>query len=244
MKKIQGYLNDENAVEVKETVFISKNFQGSGVYLVNFSPECDQVEGRPPAFRIKEGSNFTVRGLFFKGTGHDGFHVRPVRHRKHATPEHVSNITFVGCIFTACEDAATLGAGTSRITFKNCIFVANPDGNYRDKLVQLTNADEVRFINCYFSPTKNGVEFKSGARIYAEKCMFDHCSTAWRVNTTDQYGEIVPNQKTQLDSWSCLYRRSKQAFFLDGTASGLSTDDTFEGTRKAVTRNGATMHFR
>ena len=111
-------------------------------------------------------------------------------------------------------------------------------------LYRLTNADEVRFINCYFSPTKNGVEFKSGARIYAEKCMFDHCSTAWRVNTADQYGEILPNQKTQLDSWSCLYRRSKQAFFLDGTASGLSTGDTFEGTRKAVTRNGATMHFR
>ena len=244
MSAIHRYLKAEDPIEVTETVFISNNFQGKGVYLVNLGPDCDQVEGRPPAFRIREGSGIIVRDLHFRGTGHDGFHVRPRRNRLHKAPGTVSHVTFESCIFTACEDAVTLGAGTSNISFKNCIFVANPDGRYRDKLVQLTHADETRFTNCYFSATRNGVEFKSGAKIYAEKCMFDHCSTAWRVNTADQYGEIVPNQETQLDSWNCIYRRAKQAFFLEGTASGVSTGDVFEGSRKAVTRKGATMYFR
>ena len=156
----------------------------------------------------------------------------------------VSRITFEHCIFTACEDALTIGFKTRDITFRNCIFLSNPDGRYRDKIIQLNHADRVRFFDCYVAPTKNGVEFKSGANIYAERCFFDHCSTAWRVRTGDDYRGIVPDQPTRLRSKNCTYRFAKQAFYLEGTVTAESIGDLFPGSRKVVTKRGALFRHR
>ncbi len=241
---IARYRSGTGATTLLETRFLSQDFTGPAIFVVNFSPECDQTEGRPPAFHIRSRGPITVRDLAFKGTGHDGFHIHSGKRQGWDSESTVAGISFERCIFTACEDAVTVGFNTRDISFRNCIFVANPDGRFRDKLVQLNHAHRIRFIDCYFAPTKNAVEFKSGASISAERCTFDRCSTAWRVRTADSYRGIVPDLPTSLSSQNCTYRFAKQAFYLDGTVTASSVRDLFHGSRKFVAKRGALFHHR
>ena len=208
------------------------------VHIARFSAECDQEEGRPAMLQVRSGG-VTIRNWIGLGTGHDGIHVHSGRGQGWDSRSKLSKVKFERCWQQACEDAVTIGFGTRQISFDRCGFIPNPQGKYRDKLVQLNHADGVSFSRCYFGPTKNGIEFKSGANLIVKESVFDHCSTALRVKTSDQYGGIKADRPTLLRTEGCRFYRCHYPAYLDGTVRWESRGDRFEHTLRVVRKNGA-----
>ena len=213
------------------------------VHVAQFSAKCDQTEGLTPVLHIKSGG-VTVRNWIGVGTGHDGIHIHSGKGQGWKSRTLLKGVKFERCWQQACEDALTVGFRTRDVSFDRCGFVPNPEGKYRDKLVQLNHADGVVFSRCYFGPTKNGIEFKSGAKLELSQCVFDHCSTGLRVNTADKYGGIKPGQPTSLKTQSCRFHKCHHPAYLDGTVRWESRDDSFEHTMRVIKKNGAKVDRR
>ena len=208
------------------------------VHVAEFGGGCDQTEGRKPMLHIRTGG-VTIKNWIGVGTGHDGIHVHNGPGQGWKSRHLVKGVRFERCWQQACEDAVTVGFKTRDIEFDRCGFIPNPTGEHRDKLVQLNHADGVLFTKCYFGPTKNGIEFKSGAKLTLVECVFDHCSTGLRVNTADKYGGIKPGQPTSVKTESCRFHRCHHPGHLDGTVTWESRDDSFERTLRVIKKNGA-----
>lgn len=213
------------------------------IHVAKFSEECDQQEGRRPMLQVRCGG-VTVRNWIGLGTGHDGIHIHSGAGQGWRSRAKLSKVKFDHCWQQACEDAVTVGFGTRQISFDRCGFIPNPNGEFRDKLVQLNHADQVVFSHCYFGPTKNGIEFKSGANLLLKASVFDHCSTGLRVNTSDEYGGIVANRPTLLRTEACRFHHCHYPGYLDGTVRWESRDDRFEYTIRTVRKNGAKFEKR
>ena len=186
----------------------------------------------------------TVRNWIGVGTGHDGIHVHSGSGQGWKSRVVLQGVKFERCWQQACEDAFTIGFKTRNVSLDRCGFIPNPDGDERDKLVQLNHADRVVFSRCYFGPTKNAIEFKSGANLRVLDSVFDHCSTGLRVNTADKYGGIRPDQKTSLRTERCRFHRCHHPGYLDGTVTWESRDDEFERTLRVIRKNGAKFDRR
>jgi len=186
----------------------------------------------------------TIKNWIGVGTGHDGIHVHSGTGQGWNSRDLVGGVKFEGCWQQACEDALTIGLKTRDVSFDRCGFIPNPDGDYRDKLAQLNHADGVLFSRCYFGPTKNAIEFKSGARLALEGTVIDHCSTGLRVDTSDTYGGIVAGRATSVRTERCRFRRCQHPGYLDGTVRWESRDDDFERTFRVIRKNGAQFDRR
>lgn len=226
---------------LKKTIFITKpgvyDFKNV-VHVAKFSSECDQTEGRKPMLHIKSGG-VTIRNWIGVGTGHDGIHVHSGKGQGWKSRNLLKGVKFERCWQQACEDALTIGFKTRDVRFDRCGFIPNPTGEYRDKLAQLNHADDVLFSRCYFGPTKNGIEFKSGAKLVLRQCVFDHCSTGLRVRTADKYGGIKADQPTLLTTEKCRFHKCHHPGYLDGTVKWVSYGDDFERTMRVIRKNGA-----
>ena len=231
---------------VKRTIVISKpgvyDFKNV-VHVAKFSSKCDQSEGRPPLLHVRSGG-VTVRNWIGAGTGHDGIHVHSGRGQGWKSRDLVRRVKFERCWQRACEDALTIGFKTRDISFERCGFIPNPEGKYRDKLAQLNHADNVVFSRCYFGPTKNAIEFKSGAKLLLRRCVIDHCSTGLRVDTSDKYGGITPDRPTRVRTEECRFHKCHHPAYLDGTVRWESRDDEFERTMRTIKKNGAEVDKR
>jgi hypothetical protein len=226
---------------LKRTIVISKpgvyDFKNL-VHVAKFSSKCDQTEGRKPMLHVKSGG-VTIRNWIGVGTGHDGIHVHSGSGQGWKSRSVLKGVRFERCWQQACEDALTIGFKTRDIRFDRCGFIPNPKGEYRDKLAQLNHADGVLFSRCYFGPTKNGIEFKSGAKLTIRETVFDHCSTGLRVKTSDKYGGIKANQPTLLRTEKCRFHKCHHPAYLDGTVRWESRGDEFERTMRVISKNGA-----
>ena len=225
---------------LKRTIFIDKpgtyDFKNV-VHIAAFSSHCDQKEGRPPALHIRSGG-VTVKNWVCVGSGHDGIHVHSGKGQGMKARGKVDRVRLINCWQQACEDAMTVGFRTSRVSIESCGFMPNPNGEHRDKLLQVNHADRLSIKSCYFGPTKNGIEFKSGAVIIVERSVFDHCNTGIRVNTADSYGGIKSNRPTKITTKRCTFIANKRAGALDGTVTWRSEGDRFEGCRRKGERSG------
>ena len=231
---------------LKKTIVISKpgvyDYKGV-VHVAKFSSKCDQTEGRPPILHIRSGG-VTIKNWIGVGKGHDGIHVHSGSGQGWKSRSTMKGVKFERCWQQACEDALTIGFKTRDIRFDRCGFIPNPEGKYRDKLAQLNHADSVLFNRCYFGPTKNGIEFKSGANLKLVRCVFDHCSTGMRVDTSDKYGGIKANRPTTVKTEKCRFHKCHHPAYLKGTVRWESRDDDFERTMRSIKKNGARIDDR
>jgi hypothetical protein len=225
---------------IKRTVFINKpgtyDFKNV-VHVAKFSSACDQEEGRPPALHIRSGG-VTVKNWICVGTGHDGIHIHSGGGQGWRSRSVLRGVTITHCWQQACEDALTVGFRTSGIKILRSGFLPNPTGKHRDKLLQLNHADDLQIERCYFGPTKNGIEFKSGANLRITKSTFDHCNAGLRVNTLDKYGGIKANLPTKVLTRDCRFIKNRRAGGLKGTVVWRSEGDRFEGCRRKDEREG------
>ncbi len=220
---------------IRRTVFIDRpgvhDFRNV-VHIARFpGGGCDQTEGRPPALHVRR-SSATVRNWICVGVGHDGIHVHSGPGQGWKARGTLDDVRVERCWQQACEDAMTIGFRTRRVRIQRCGFLPNPEGEHRDKLLQLNHADELMIERCYFGPTKNGIEFKSGADFRVLDSVFDHCNTGLRVDTADRYGGIRPDRPTKVLTRGCRFVSNRRAGALSGTVVWRSEGDDFDGCRR------------
>ena len=245
---LRSYLKNRRGAHkvIRRPIVISRpgiyDFKGV-VHVAKFSAKCDQTEGRPPMLHVRSGG-VTIRNWIGVGTGHDGIHVHSGSGQGWKSRDLVKGVKFERCWQQACEDALTIGMKTREITFDRCGFMPNPNGEFRDKLAQLNHADGVVFSRCYFGPTKNAIEFKSGARLTLVATVIDHCSTGLRVDTSDDYGGVVPGRPTVLKTSRCRFHKCHHPAHLDGSVRWESRGDEFARTFRVIKKNGAEVDRR
>jgi hypothetical protein len=244
-----AHLNDKRVKRkvIKRTIFIDRpgvyDFKNV-VHVAAFSNGCDQREGRPPSLHIRSGG-VTVKNFICVGKGHDGIHVHSGNGQGWKSRKRVEKVRLTGVWQQACEDALTVGFRTKGVTIERCGFLPNPTGRHRDKLLQINHADGLVIDRCYFGPTKNGIEFKSGAQIRITNSTFDHCNAGLRVNTHDVYGGIRKDQPTKVLTRSCRFIANRRAGGLKGTVVWRSEGDRFERCRQKDERSdGARFDLR
>ena len=147
---------------------------------------CNQTENQPYVLRIA-ASNVTLRNFAYRNAP-DGIHIGTSSDGQgYSEGETLTNIVLENVTGWACEDALTTQYGVRDVTIRDSQWFANPNAQYRDKLLQL-NFGDVTIERSTFAGGNGGtcVMFKGSQNIHIVDSCFSECDRA--VNGSTQHG--------------------------------------------------------
>jgi hypothetical protein len=208
------------------------------------SGSCNQTENQPHILRIA-ASNVTVKNFAYRNAP-DGIHIATCGTGQGNTcTGTIRNIMLDNITGWTCEDALTTGKGTSDITIQNSFFMGNPNTNFRDKILQLNFANNLKIYNTIFKDSPRMVRFKSGSTITLKFNRFYNFTQAVRGDTYQDITGIIPNVPAVITSEGNHFQDGDRAFSVMGRVTVNSLRDTFHNVRRQKEEiDGAVVNIR
>ncbi|MEM6993367.1 MAG: hypothetical protein AAF721_22835 [Myxococcota bacterium] len=137
------------------------------------SGSCNQNENQPYILRIAS-SDVTLKNFAYQNAP-DGIHIGTANDGQgYSYGDSIDNIVLDNVTGWACEDALTTQYGVEHITIQNSTFLANPNPDYRDKLLQL-NFGDATIENTTFWGSDTCVMFKGDQDVIVRDSTFIDC---------------------------------------------------------------------